>query len=331
TNPYAWTVVPAACAFFLTLAVAVVAVVALVSAASHEENTVDLGGSEVPLKPGSLLCSIGVGFEKSTYTFPPDGLCTIIIFDSLYRKGVSLVPPYPEDFQYFLETAQQAQQSEFGIGFHKSIVANETAVTQLVSDPSTKTYLDELWDNYGVYHYAHVPEDNQFKGYIDVYVAAIAKALEMISALMNDRKNPKLRPSYTIVYFWGAFTTFCQISGEQTYDFAFNSLPAYSDKWPSKTQRVVSVGLHGLWYTPCAAGPTVGNRPANYSLGHRCGVACKKNQVTRENQTASIIKACVQPTYNRSFYLDTTFEALVAFDVKQGIIFTYDSAYNLRS
>ncbi|KAL1475506.1 hypothetical protein MTO96_037242 [Rhipicephalus appendiculatus] len=75
--------------------------------------------TQVPLTPGSLLCTIGQGFDKSTYTFPPDGLCTIIIFDSLYRKGASLAPPYPQDFEYFLETAKKAQQTEFGIGIHQ--------------------------------------------------------------------------------------------------------------------------------------------------------------------------------------------------------------------
>ncbi|XP_037508061.2 uncharacterized protein LOC119383863 [Rhipicephalus sanguineus] len=101
--------------------------------------------------------------------------------------------------------------------------------------------------------------------------------------------------------------------------------------WPSKTQRAVALGMGGRWYTPCATGPTVGNRPANYSLGYRCGYPCKKYTITPENQIRSIVDACLQPGYNISFYVDTNFEALVAFDVKQQKIFTYDSASNLRS
>ncbi|XP_037505736.2 uncharacterized protein LOC119382077 [Rhipicephalus sanguineus] len=251
---------------------------------------------------------------------------------------------------------------------------------QLVSDPSTKKHLDELWDDYGVYHYAYVGEKHSYPGYYSAYVAATAKALEMMSALMNDRKNAKLRPSYTIVFFWanspesvkflaqrftnevsldvfvfmGFFrtpninfkecfmvpptflpTALDEASLKDTYlgnlGPAFTILPSYSDRWPSKTKRAVAVGVHGLWYTPCAPGPVVDNRPANYSLGHRCGYACKKAKITPKNQTTSILNACMQPAYNRSFYLDTTFEALVAFDVKQEIIFTYDSASNLRS
>ncbi|KAL1445364.1 hypothetical protein MTO96_045066 [Rhipicephalus appendiculatus] len=120
--------------------------------------------TQVPLQAGSLLCTIGQGFDKTTYIFPPDGLCTIITFDSLYRNGASLAPPYAKDFQYFLETAKKAQQSEFGIGIHQSLIANATAVTQLVSEPSTKKYLDELWEDYGVHHYAHVGESHDYPG-----------------------------------------------------------------------------------------------------------------------------------------------------------------------
>ncbi|KAL3224118.1 hypothetical protein MRX96_026701 [Rhipicephalus microplus] len=72
------------------------------------------------MQPGSLLCTIGQGFQRTTYTFPPDGLCNIITFDSLYRKHASLAPPYPKDFEYFLETAKKARQSEFSIGIHRS-------------------------------------------------------------------------------------------------------------------------------------------------------------------------------------------------------------------
>ncbi|KAL3224113.1 hypothetical protein MRX96_026697 [Rhipicephalus microplus] len=75
-------------------------------------------------------------------------------------------------------------------------------------------------------------------------------------------------------------------------DSIFTYLPAYSDKWPLNTQRAVAVGLHGIWYTPCTAGPIVNNRPANYSLGNICGSSCQKYKITRKNQITSIIKIC---------------------------------------
>ncbi|KAL3224114.1 hypothetical protein MRX96_026697 [Rhipicephalus microplus] len=114
-------------------------------------------------------------------------------------------------------------------------------------------------------------------------------------------------------------------------DSIFTYLPAYSDKWPLNTQRAVAVGLHGIWYTPCTAGPIVNNRPANYSLGNICGSSCQKYKITRKNQITSIIKACMQQAYNSSFYVDSTYNTLVAFDVKEELIFTYDGTTNLRS
>ncbi|XP_075741172.1 uncharacterized protein LOC142790029 [Rhipicephalus microplus] len=132
-----------------------------------------------PMQPGSLLCTIGQGFQKTTYTFPPDGLCNIITFDSLYRKHASLAPPYPKDFEYFLETAKKARQSEFSIGIHRSIIANATAITEFLNDPSTKKYLHELWDDYRVYHYALVGEAHDFPGYHSIYVATVADALRV--------------------------------------------------------------------------------------------------------------------------------------------------------
>ncbi|XP_075739574.1 uncharacterized protein LOC142785031 [Rhipicephalus microplus] len=89
--------------------------------------------------------------------------------------------------------------------------------------------------------------------------------------------------------------------------------------------------MGGRWFTPCATGPMVNNRPENYSLGYRCGYPCKKYKLTPENQVRSVVNACLQPPYNASFYLDTNFEALVAFNVQEGFIFTYDTPANLRT
>ncbi|KAL3224097.1 hypothetical protein MRX96_026683 [Rhipicephalus microplus] len=72
--------------------------------------------TKIPLPPGSILCTITRGFKKITYTFPPDGLCAIITFDSLYDAGQTLAPPYKEDFNYFIETSKKYKVSEFGIG-----------------------------------------------------------------------------------------------------------------------------------------------------------------------------------------------------------------------
>ncbi|KAL3224098.1 hypothetical protein MRX96_026684 [Rhipicephalus microplus] len=286
-SPYSWLVVPAACVFVTTLAVALVAFLTLGSSSSHDYDDDTFGDgngpsgnvlytqttttgktsayestpspatpsqapsqsqpvtvptmpltmtthilastlaptttsttaatigpptttTQVPLPPGSLVCTIGQGFDKSTYTFPPDGLCTIIIFDSLYRNNASLAPPYPNDFAYFLETARQAERTEFGIGIHQ-----ENEVT------------------------------------LDIFIAMAYFRLPNI----NFRDCIMVAPTFL----------------------------------------------------PRALSPELLKNAYMYNV------------------------ACLQPPYNASFYLDTNFEALVAFNVQEGFIFTYDTPANLRT
>ncbi|KAH7940272.1 hypothetical protein HPB52_022592 [Rhipicephalus sanguineus] len=41
-----------------------------------------------------------------------------MFFDSLLTQGGNrLAPPYQENFQYFLDTAQQHKSTEYGVGF----------------------------------------------------------------------------------------------------------------------------------------------------------------------------------------------------------------------
>lgn len=67
----------------------------------------------------SLLCTVREGFDKRTIVFPPDGLCDIITFDSLFTlNGSRLSPPYKNDFTYFMEIARQHHKTEYGIGIN---------------------------------------------------------------------------------------------------------------------------------------------------------------------------------------------------------------------
>ncbi|XP_049522552.1 uncharacterized protein LOC125945040 [Dermacentor silvarum] len=298
---------------------------------------------EVPLPPGSLLCTISEGFQRSTYSFPPDGLCSIITFDSLYSANQTLAPPYNHDFEYFLETAMHSQKSEFGIAFHQNTISEDAAVMQLVSNPSTKMYLDELWDRYRIYHYAQVNGSVSFKQVVASKAVSLAAAgLQMISRLMNNKKDPKLRPSYTIVHFWlpgiaSAIHLGKQLSTSVSLDIfvlivhyhrpdinlancrmvsptilsprlleaslrraeykvrmtdSILYLASYYRNWPSTTLCAVTLAMGGRWYTPCAQGRLVMNRPANYSLGHKCGYSCGKFKIHRDNQITDIVKLC---------------------------------------
>ncbi|KAH6935736.1 hypothetical protein HPB50_008677 [Hyalomma asiaticum] len=154
----------------------------------------------VPSGPSRLLCTVHMGFDRNTFEFPPDGLCSIITFNSLFGPdGNTLQPPYKDDFVYFLDTAVEGVQTEYAIGIDHE---DEAKVNNLVADPSTKTNLDSLWDQ-GVYHYAQVNTPAiQADNDVFEYITQSARGLQMISALMNDKKQESgSLPSYTILHY----------------------------------------------------------------------------------------------------------------------------------
>ncbi|KAL1442541.1 hypothetical protein MTO96_030726, partial [Rhipicephalus appendiculatus] len=61
------------------------------------------------LLAGSLLCTLGVIDFSGTYVYPLDGVCDLITFDSLFvGGGITLSPPYNDDFKTFLDTARSS-------------------------------------------------------------------------------------------------------------------------------------------------------------------------------------------------------------------------------
>ncbi|KAL3208576.1 hypothetical protein MRX96_038983 [Rhipicephalus microplus] len=62
---------------------------------------------------GSLLCTVRAGISKDTFLFPPDGLCGIITFDSLYDSVQNV---YNGGLEYFLEIARQHRTTEYAMG-----------------------------------------------------------------------------------------------------------------------------------------------------------------------------------------------------------------------
>ncbi|KAL3237310.1 hypothetical protein MRX96_048193 [Rhipicephalus microplus] len=65
-----------------------------------------------------MICTLAEGFNQSSLGFPNDGICTLLYFDSLYMAGsVTLFPPYPNNFQYFLEGSRQYSKTKSSIGF----------------------------------------------------------------------------------------------------------------------------------------------------------------------------------------------------------------------
>ncbi|XP_070390837.1 uncharacterized protein [Dermacentor albipictus] len=171
-----------------------------------------------PLPPGSLLCTLSSGFNKSTYVFPPDGLCDIITFNSLITvEKDTLNTPYDEDFTYFLETAKSHQTTEYGIGVDHNVCRNMTATEALAADNNTKTELDALWDQ-RIYHYGQVNTPLRVaEGDAETFAKDSARGLQVFAKLMYNKRDEANRPSYLILHF-----------------------PVYSDQWAARIAHTLT-------------------------------------------------------------------------------------------
>ncbi|XP_070390835.1 uncharacterized protein [Dermacentor albipictus] len=264
--------------------------------------------TQAPLPKGSLLCTLGAGFKKSKYTFPPDGLCTIITFHSVYKGDDTLAPPYKEDFQYFLDTSKQAKYSQFGIGIAQETCTDRAAMTKLTSNVSTKMHLDELWDRYRIYHYGQVGGSITFRGLVPLISATLAATgLQMITKIMNDKRHYKLRPSYTILHNWLLYRGHAQFIGE-----ALRHVPV----------DIFVVNVHH-------DEPDINS--VNCRMVPPTILTADVLEDVRRDMFYGIRMACSRPAFNNSFYQDRTFNALVTYDDPAGLVFTYDSPRNLRT
>ncbi|KAK8762511.1 hypothetical protein V5799_026220 [Amblyomma americanum] len=61
---------------------------------------------------------MGDHLSTKSIELPPDGVCTIIFYDSLYKRGGStLNAPFEHNFQRFLNATDAHNITQFGIGF----------------------------------------------------------------------------------------------------------------------------------------------------------------------------------------------------------------------
>ncbi|XP_075529960.1 uncharacterized protein LOC142563290 [Dermacentor variabilis] len=64
-----------------------------------------------------LVCAVSNEFSESD-NLPPDGLCDLLFFDSLYRDGRNLVGgPYEGGFERFLKLGRQMRATGVGVSF----------------------------------------------------------------------------------------------------------------------------------------------------------------------------------------------------------------------
>ncbi|KAL1437443.1 hypothetical protein MTO96_048931 [Rhipicephalus appendiculatus] len=116
-------------------------------------ETTTMAPAQRPVPSNALICVVHEDFNRTSLAFPPDGLCDLMFFDSLLTQGGNrLAPPYQENFQYFLDTAQQHNSTEYGVGFDYGSIIN-AAASAVSSDE--KVHLEYIWKS-RVYHYGNI-------------------------------------------------------------------------------------------------------------------------------------------------------------------------------
>ncbi|KAL3209168.1 hypothetical protein MRX96_009356 [Rhipicephalus microplus] len=151
---------------------------------------------------GVLLCTVRASVFVRTLSYPTDGVCDVIMFNSLFVPGGNtLIPPYSKFFLQFLDAASNNSKTEYGVGIDHYFCRNETFMSSLVAEQTTKTSLDEMW-SHRVHHYGQVnspPILTRFDTF--EYVKQSAKGLQMLSQLMKDKVNSEHQPSYTMLHY----------------------------------------------------------------------------------------------------------------------------------
>ncbi|XP_075741111.1 uncharacterized protein LOC142789514 [Rhipicephalus microplus] len=161
--------------------------------------------TEVPRKlvlAGVLLCTLRASLSIRPYVYPDDGVCAIIMFNSLFiPEGSTLAPPYKSDFAHFMDAASHHSKTEYGFGIDHRFCRNETLISSLVAERATKTSLDEMW-SHRVYHYGQVNTPPILTGFDTFqYVTQSAKGLQMISQLMKNKADLEHHSSYSVLHY----------------------------------------------------------------------------------------------------------------------------------
>lgn len=201
------------------------------------------------LLSGSLLCTLGAIDFSGTFIYPLDGVCDLIIFDSLFvAGGNTLRPPYNADFQTFLDTANGHRITAYGIGIDHSFCRNQDRMSDLLGNPKTKKTLDDMWSK-RIHHYGQVNTPVMQASYNPLeYVTQSARGLQMISQLVRDKAVSEGTPSYTVLHYPLMFESMAAGVAQALKNYAVDILVAigytsYTD-YGTKDCRMVPPVLH---------------------------------------------------------------------------------------
>ncbi|KAL1446016.1 hypothetical protein MTO96_028952 [Rhipicephalus appendiculatus] len=239
---------------------------------------------------------------------------------------------------------------------------------ELVADPNTKRQFNAMWDQ-RVYHYGQVNTPMRPSATTPSrLVMESARGLQIISDLMNDRKDPVLRPSYTILHFplhaeqdvshvaaalrSNPVDVIVFLAYHAETDFQYDQcrmvpptiassqlLPSLvNSEYPIRLDRVVAAMASGQTQWPAdvsfALAFGMGGRwymPRRPPNSISLGDECSHTRHPGGFQITSISTACADRGLNSTFHHDATYDAPVAYRRSDNWLFTYESAHSLRS
>nr|XP_050031705.2 uncharacterized protein LOC126527904 [Dermacentor andersoni] len=123
---------------------------------------------------------------RTSMSFPEDGLCDYVFFDSIDKVDGSmpLMDPSQGSFVRFLMAAAQQDATDYGVGFDYE---NRENTNQVLASPDGKALLRNLFDR-GVSHFGYV--NTPVHDYGPEELQTLLEILKIVSALMHRQKDP---------------------------------------------------------------------------------------------------------------------------------------------
>ncbi|XP_065301972.2 uncharacterized protein [Dermacentor albipictus] len=303
-----------------------------------------------------LICTVA-DTMRTSMSFPEDGLCDYVFFDSIDKVDGSmpLMDPSQGSFVRFLMAAARQDATDYGVGFDYE---NRENTKQALASPGGKALLQNLFYR-GVSHFGYV--NTPVHDYGTPELRTLLEILKMVSVLMHRQTDPVVFTAlatkmYTPVWTAATASLFKKIYTpdivvsiahyfvedknfegglivpptllDSPSDIYFHSLGAAHASVEGLARSgiiaslAVSVAMFGRWYRPLYPDPQVKDRPGNYSLLSLCSDMPGP-------QLGSVVEVCKNLSYTNTYH-DSKLYAEVAYNKGLERLFTYDDDESFR-
>ncbi|XP_049513980.1 uncharacterized protein LOC119431742 [Dermacentor silvarum] len=251
---------------------------------------------------------------RMSMSFPEDGLCDYVFFDSIDKADGSmpLTDPSQGSFVRFLMAAAQQDATDYGAGFDYE---NRENTKQALASPDGKALLRNLFDR-GVFHFGYF--NTPVHDYGPTELQTLLEILKMVSVLMHRQQEPIVFTALATKMYSPAWTSATASLFKARHMLVWRAwrIAASLRAWP------VSVAMFGRWYRPLYPDPQVKDQPGNYSLLSLCSDM-------QGPQLGSVVEICKNLSYAKTYH-DSMLHAEVAYNKRLERLFAYDDDESFR-